>query len=315
MESHEMEMNVPQENAAWIEAANQLHARIAGQEMMMAQVQEANRNLHEMMQVLLRQQTVASGSGDNDRAMAALIGRSLRKFDGQRDKLVVNEWLMRMKSDLDICMPAGALDSQKVIVASRFFERDAALLWAARPEEQRKGLAEAGWDAFANFVRTAFEPPQAHLTARTNLYQLKQGKMTVAEFEQNLRMTALSVEDVTDAELNTIFTLGLKEKLRIEVARQDTRTLEESLKVALAAEQVAKFGGDMSQVIKNSSSTHSRAFSSHSGSAPMDLGAMDKRKSGKTKVKCYHCGERGHIKPKCPKLKERLAGGPPEPEN
>ncbi|KAA8498096.1 Retrovirus-related Pol polyprotein from transposon TNT 1-94 [Porphyridium purpureum] len=35
MESHEMEMNVPQENAAWIEAANQLHARIAGQEMMM----------------------------------------------------------------------------------------------------------------------------------------------------------------------------------------------------------------------------------------------------------------------------------------
>ncbi|KAA8492323.1 hypothetical protein FVE85_3761 [Porphyridium purpureum] len=253
MESLEMEMNFTQENSAWVEAANQLHARIAGYKMMMAQVQEANRHLHEMMQVLLRQQTVVSGSGDNDRAVGTLIGRSLRKFDGQRDKLVVNEWLMRMKSDLDICMPAGALDSQKVIVASRFFERDAALLWAA-------------------------------------------------------------LEDVTDAELNTIFTLGLKEKLRIEVARQDTRLLEESLKVALAAEQVAKFGGDMSQVIKNSSSTHSRAFSSHSGSAPMDLGAMDKRKSGNTKVKCYHGGQREH-KPKSIKLKEHLAGDPPESEN
>ncbi|KAA8498070.1 Copia protein [Porphyridium purpureum] len=283
MDSEGMDVQGLQGGASWIEAFNQLHARIGGQEMMIVQLQEGNRLLQEMLQNVMHQASVSAGPGETERTVASLIGRSLRKYDGQRDKLVVNEWLSRMKQDLDMCMPAGALESQKVIVASRFFEKDAALLWAARPEEQRMALAESGWNAFANFVRTAFEPPQAYLTARTNLYQLKQGKMTVAEFEQRLRMVALSVDSVTDAELNTIFTLGLKEKLRLEVARQDTKTLEESLRAALAAEQVGRFGGDMREAFHGASSPNYRNSSSYAGTAPMDLGVVEKRQPEKRK--------------------------------
>lgn len=297
-----------------VDAMHRMHAQIAVQDERMLQMQQQNHMLQESL-AALQARSVANSTS----TIASLIGRSLRVFDGTRDKLVVNEWLQRMKTDLEICMP-GSMETEKVVVASRYLEKDAGLFWAARPDRERAELIAGGWGAFESFIRKSFEPPQAHLMARTTLYQLKQGRMSVAEFEQRLRVVALSVENVSDDELNTIFTLGLKDKFRLEVARQDTRTLADSLKAALAAEQVSKLGGGGDAgMMRGSPYTHS----ANSGTAPMDLGIVQKLPSARTnsmgkngsRVRCYNCQEYGHIKPKCPKRNKRSTGGPPEQEN
>ncbi|KAA8497464.1 hypothetical protein FVE85_1193 [Porphyridium purpureum] len=60
MDSEGMDVQGLQGGASWIEAFNQLHARIGGQEMMIVQLQEGNRLLQEMLQSVMHQASVVT---------------------------------------------------------------------------------------------------------------------------------------------------------------------------------------------------------------------------------------------------------------
>ena len=84
---------------------------------------------------------------------------------------------------------------------------------------------------------------------------VKQSDQSVSEFYDDLKEEAESVEGVTDEQLRSIFILGLPKSLRLQVAAQETGTLNEALDKARLYEALLDMGKVRGEVVTNQATT------------------------------------------------------------
>lgn len=210
-------------------------------------------------------------------------------FAGERDHKVVLAWLFEAEAKV---RHYAASDVEAMRVSASYFRGSALNWWRVLAERRR---LPATWEEFVGGVKQQFLPSDYARRARDELSALKQVR-SVSEYVSEFRNALLACEDVLEAEAFDRFRRGLKAKIAYEVLRMDPPGLEEAIVLALKADDAMR--GQWPQLPSRNARTYARPV-------PMEIGNLSARS-----VKCYACGEEGHIRRNCPK---KTAGKEPGP--
>ena len=218
-------------------------------------------------------------------------------------------------------------DSAKVVYASTHLVGKPMQAW--RQYEQEHGEDTATWEEFVNYLRDLIQHPAVRKTANSIRYHTAKqlDGQSVDEFATYLNRLELELEGGVPKEEHRVSRLlaGLQPSLREEIQKLPNypNTREELIHMAKLFDESGK-----QRRGRNARGSHHKSYQSRSDSNSSQKnhpshkphrgarggrgprGSHGKRGgyAGKPKgeVTCYNCNEKGHIKPDCPKLQERV---------
>ena len=202
-------------------------------------------------------------------------------------------------------------------IESRFIQTPAAKVrfllsrLSGKAKEWALGKLVVEHDAFPTLesiqddLRLAFEPPQDESRMRTELFALRQGRLSMRDYVQKTRhlVSCLTHDPVDMRSQVHIFASGMREGLaRYSLMRADPKLLEEAFAIALREDYTVAF-----------SYPRGATPSPHvSGPEPMDIDTVDvangrgrqysrgvrnTRNTGS--MNCFRCGKPGHRAATC----------------
>lgn len=283
------------------------------QQIMQQQQQQA-----EQIANLRTQPTRPTVNNNENQNLAKIIRpRQPDTFHGERTVQQVEAWLYSLEKYAEFVN----IDNHQLVLFAVTLLRDGAATWWRGIEYDMTTTTLSTWSEFKRVFKYEFKPANAEQLARQRLQQLQQTG-TVEQYVREFRslMPELPDMDTKDALFN--FVQGLKYQCRLQVLMQKPFSLSEAYAYAEAyetAEQCAKVGNNRRQSnfspFNKSFGQPSSSYVNH-GPTPMDLDAIkpvDRRYGGSNgggsnggrsndgimRVKCFKCGERGHIRRDC----------------
>ena len=193
-------------------------------------------------------------------------------FDGH-PKSNPDRWLKDMKRYLSV----SGINKERWVQHCAAYLRDSASTWMDGIEAADPSLA-MGWDNFTESFISRFRPLEASRTARVVLKTIKQ-RSSVDEYNNRFRDQIKYCSDMAMEDQLSLYFGGLKSEIETELYRADPSTLEEAMRLAVRM--------DMRLFIRNRErgsngrfnnqhqrQQYQRPAGGHSGSAPMELGAV-----------------------------------------
>ena len=202
-------------------------------------------------------------------------------------------------------------DTQWVVHAAALLDKGAQL-WYEQLVRHVHRLGSEGlpdWDTFCKEMKTRWEPINSNLAAREDLSELRQ-RGSVAAYCDLFSQMYLRVDNMTDPEAISLFSRGLKEKVRVEVGMKTPATLLEAMEIA------ERYDSLTWSVTSSRDYMHRRnGFQQSSGrydqAVPMEIGVANVHRGpqrdpphgptsgSRTPLVCYNCGEPGRISREC----------------
>lgn len=183
-------------------------------------------------------------------------------------------------------MEATQASQETVEWVAQYLCEDADVWWASLFREQvsvTDGVTVSArslitsWPEFQAKLRERFRPLPVSFAARAALDRVKQ-HTSVLRYNHEFTTLVAQIEDMSNEDKVYAYQRGLKDHLRLEVFRQQPKTLEEAMKIANLMDSVfmstmpsvRRTGNVASHFPAHASQAH-RAPTSNSGAAPMDL--------------------------------------------
>ncbi|KAG5551388.1 hypothetical protein RHGRI_009715 [Rhododendron griersonianum] len=148
-------------------------------------------------------------------------------------------WLLQMEKIFDVL---GCLEAQKVSFAAYKLQGGAEHWWRSAKQQYKDKQDELVWSNFKKDFEEKYIPPAVKDQMRTEFLALRQGNMSVAEYQQKFdelsRYVGVLVEKETDKVWH--FQRGLRFDIHGRVSLLDVKTLPKLVTKALTAENDLK---------------------------------------------------------------------------
>lgn len=148
-------------------------------------------------------------------------------FTGNRT-LNVDTWLFEMNQYLAVC--GVTTDNQRIAVASSYLKEVALQWWLGRC--RHPNTPPQDWPSFVNALKERFQPLAASRTARAELYNLRQGVMSVADYSNKFYSLVQLITDMGEADQVERFIYGLRNSISKEVDMREPKTLQDAMSAA-----------------------------------------------------------------------------------
>lgn len=248
----------------------------------------------------------------HSRLPSVLKVQALRTFSGVRSKSEdLAAWLFSAEQMFRLADVHD--DELRINYAGQALTDHAATWFYSRRRDGALNRLET-WDAFKAGLRSQFQGANAAEQAKDQLLKLVQGKDTLQQYTDRFLQLHTIVGDVPESDLVFYYKRGLKPALQRDVARSDIKTFSDMLELVERIENIyVQIQGDWKPARPSRDAPDSAA--SHTGQAPMDLGAMqperqprrperdrlqnEEQKRRMAQNLCYGCGKAGHIRKEC----------------
>jgi len=273
--------------------ANQLAALTQEHQAVVAQLQAAQQQIAAM-----QPNVVAAGAQVQPRIKPP----KPPVFTGRNREPSPTNWTHQMEAYLRA--NGVDLNNPVAVTYAAGFLADSALTWhRMHTRDVGRGVTQdyANWEQFRTALITRFTPISPEETARRKLATLKQ-RQSVRAYAEEFNLCMIELPGMDERDRIFRFLRGLKPEVAIHVELKGPTTLAEAIEWAIKADSLvwqlkkgAYQGPTYRQVVAPTSS----------GPAPMELGAMENKTQGRSKMICFYCKGEGHIKRECPKLRKR----------
>ncbi|KAG2213215.1 hypothetical protein INT45_005519 [Circinella minor] len=292
------------------------------QQIMQQQQQQA-----EQIANLRTQPTRPTAHTDDQQSLAKIIRpRQLDTFHSERMVQQVEAWLYSLEKYAEFVN----IDDHQMVLFAVTLLCDGVATWWRGVEYDMMTLTPSTWSEFKHVFKYEFKPANAEQLARQRLQQLHQtGSVEQYVWEFHSLMPELPDMDTKDALFN--FVQGLKYQCRLQVLMQKPFSLSEAYAYAEAyetAEQCAKVANRRPTNFSPFNKSFGQPSSSYvnQGPTPMDLDAIkpagrryggssgggsynSRYNDGSNRVKCFKCGEQGHMRRDCKKRNQENRHG------
>lgn len=209
-------------------------------------------------------------------------------------------------------------DRRVPLVAMRF--RGHAATWWKQLKKTRSHTGKApilSWDKLTKHLRHTFLPHNYERTMYTKLQNLRQGNRTVDDYAEEFSQL-LTRNEIHDSQVQLVsrFIGGLRPQLQNSMAQFDPSTVGEAHRRASSFEQQSR---SSTWTQSNSRRSQEQAASGTPATTTKETGetslsatkpaAQDeqqlRRSSRPSAIRCYYCGEQGHIISACPHATRR----------
>ena len=163
----------------------------------------------------------------DDNAMTGTRPRQPDKYHGQRDFLLLGNWIFSV--DQYFILTDTPAHKQGPFVSTLL--RDEALLWYRSSYENWDPATPLTWDILRAAMRQYFAPPNEDRRLQDEWANLRQHG-TVFEYVSVLTALAMRIPGLSQTQILDKFIRGLKPKTRIEVELRDPRTPDEAYRLA-----------------------------------------------------------------------------------
>lgn len=234
-------------------------------------------------------------------------------FNGRDGPAALEEWMGSMEDILRLLM---CTDAQKVSCASFQLKEDARIWWnsyqAMRPAAELDALT---WVEFKRIVMEKYYPPSYQVRMETEFFNLKQGDISVEEYERKFSKMCRFAPHLVDTEAKKVkrFRYGLRSEIRNVISGQGITTLAETFE--RAEEIAASFAMDAPKIEgsrgkRKWEETGREENENHIREAPRGYAdrptckSCGKKHNGECLLgqnRCYRCKESGHSVAYCPK--------------
>ena len=155
-------------------------------------------------------------------------------FFGTGEIVVVQNWIDKVEETLADLRVA---DTDRVAVATRLLERNAAMWWRSVRGRYTSSLS---WAEFRQEFDDQYYTQHLQDAKRVEFYSLRQGTRTVVEFERELRELAHFVPELDASErlLASRFETGLTFEIRAVIGTETGRDMKTLVTEAIRAEEI-----------------------------------------------------------------------------
>ncbi|XP_063942407.1 uncharacterized protein LOC135150191 [Daucus carota subsp. sativus] len=155
------------------------------------------------------------------------------EFKGSADRVVAQTWLMEMEKCFEL-VPANV--EQKTKFASHYLKNEATYWWES--VKNMEGTVEITWERFEELFLEKYFPRFLQVQMELNFLELKQGNMSVVEYENKFAELARFVPTYveTDRQKAKRFQQGLKPWIRSKLAILQLDTYAAVVEKAMIAE-------------------------------------------------------------------------------
>lgn len=212
-------------------------------------------------------------------------------------------------------------ENKKVKFAVTRLKGHAAIWWdEVQTLRTRKGKSKIKqWDKMVSKMKAKFLPKDYHLNLFKQMQNLKQKGMSVKEYTEEFYRLSIRTRHVEDdLEKVARYVNGLRYEIQDEIGLLSLKTVEDAYQAGLKAEE--KILRKQSQRNKGKSSARGRGAGRYRGTQhQIDTGSSSSRspQMGESSrgrfaprgrgrgrdVRCYTCGEWGHMSRDCPRNK------------
>uniref|UniRef100_A0A3B3ZLD0 CCHC-type domain-containing protein n=1 Tax=Periophthalmus magnuspinnatus TaxID=409849 RepID=A0A3B3ZLD0_9GOBI len=184
--------------------------------------------------------------------------------------------------------------------------RGRALQWA-EARFSNSALDTTDFEAFINEFKLVFSHPHYRADAASRLLDITQGSRTVADYTVEFWTLAAEV-DWSDSALKAVFSKGLRDSLKDELASRDEPSDLKAL--VTLANRVDNRLQERRRQARHSPVRSTARFPSPTAEEPMQIGrarlTAEERIRRRAAGECFYCGRRGHFVAACPaRPKER----------
>ena len=238
----------------------------------------------------------------DDNAMTGTRPRQPDKYHGQRDFLLLGNWIFSVDQYFILTdMPAH---KQGPFVSTLL--RDEALLWYRSSYENWDPATPLTWDILRAAMRQYFAPPNEDRRLQDEWANLRQHG-TVFEYVSVLTALAMRIPGLSQTQILDKFIRGLKPKTRIEVELRDPRTPDEAYRLADRFDRIVYGTKNTSFLTQNYNRYAPTSSASMDYSEPMQIDTIRPRRDGRNETQrlrnqglCFTCRKPGHIAADCP---------------
>ncbi|KAF5197248.1 hypothetical protein FRX31_013165 [Thalictrum thalictroides] len=223
------------------------------------------------------------------------------KLNSAMDYTLAEDWKENMENLLDAM---DYTEVQKQRLATLCLIGDASLWW--KSVTRGENTHTISWDEFCRRFDLKYFPQSLRQTKVREFFQLKQGRLTVLEFETRFTRLARLVAhmNLNEFEKARQFEEGLRDELRLLVKGRICQSLREVVDVASYLEQDIKEHGKSSDNTKFEGKDKGKKFQyQHQGEqkkqkteSSTSADTVSHRKFSGT---CYRCGRSGHKEVNC----------------
>ncbi|XP_062014480.1 uncharacterized protein LOC133731020 [Rosa rugosa] len=255
-------------------------------------------------------------------------------FEGGVDHWAADQWLENMMSCFEMVICS---ETEKWKIAAYLLQGDARIWWAG--QRNTVNMATLTWNGFVELFQDMYFPDAVKEQIELDFISLEQGTMTVREYETRFTQLYRFVPQLDAQALAKKFLRGLNSRIREIVYPLRLTTKEEIFASAMAHEQATSMHTSERGVVRESlgkgkaivgssgsrdhggrswkrqrTSFHPQAptrmvnqYQAPARAAPAPFRAVPVRQVAPTApVKCYNCGEQGHISKVCTKAQIRV---------
>ncbi|XP_028056995.1 uncharacterized protein LOC114260987 [Camellia sinensis] len=239
-------------------------------------------------------------------------------FEGKVNPTLFHDWLASIEEYFDWYDMA---DDRRVRFAKMKLVGLAKIWWmGVEGDIRRLGQPPIStWQEMKAKLKEKYMPSNYHEKLCEQLIELKQNRMTVAEYMQKfdeLKMRSQIMEDSSQALAR--FKAGLRPDIRRELLRQPLYSLEHAFQVALDMEEYLnypiskKFVSQVGETITKGYNDANRFRSNVSKQTSVNTADPKGKnyaanKGNRKETKCFKCGESGHMAFQCPKRSLHMA--------
>ncbi|XP_056857637.1 uncharacterized protein LOC130506963, partial [Raphanus sativus] len=238
------------------------------------------------------------------------------EFKGTLNPEEFIDWLNMVEEILEFRQVPD--EARVSLVVTRFKGR--AMAWWQQLKESRRLANKArinSWDRFTKHMRRGFLPFNYERTLYNKLQNLRQGTRSVDDYATDFfYMTSRMTTTETEQQLISRFIGGLRYQLQVSLAQFNPSSVSEAHQRAISMELQLRSTGSSSSRARVSTvsaadvagpsstdGTQSQADTAKGGSNTETI--ANSRPQRTNALRCYSCGERGHIQTACPKQTKR----------